>query len=305
MLSNFAAFNFNLRPSTKDDLIVSLTQQAEHLTQRVQELESAEKRMEAAVSAAQSGAAAVTEADIKLQNQALVGQLLELKAALVSKDAGFHRTEADAAEELAAAMSQLATMRGELAETAAARDDADELARRLKDAVGGAAAAAAHRGASADEHMRSVDSAARDAQGRANDLRSRLNAADDARVASEARAVDANAEARRAQTLLAEAMKELKRVRHCAEHSEEQRGEVVMAAKAAAEVLARQEQAWVTGVHSSFSAQPKPPLLCLWTTEVTPFHSSQLNLSRRCRVSVAITQVESHSNVRSSEAAES
>mmetsp|Transcript_29125 Transcript_29125/g.71949 ORF Transcript_29125/g.71949 Transcript_29125/m.71949 type:complete len:93 (-) Transcript_29125:759-1037(-) len=81
--------------------------------------------------------------------------------------------------------------------------------------------------------MHSADFTARDAQSRVADLRSRLTAADGARVASEARAVDANAEARRTQALLAEAMKELERVQHFAEHSVEQRGEVIMAAKAA------------------------------------------------------------------------
>ena len=55
--------------------------------------------------------------------------------------------------------------------------------------------------------------------------------------------MEASAEARRAQTLLMDAMRELERVRAFAEQSEEQRGEVIAAAKSAAEVLARHEAA--------------------------------------------------------------
>ena len=95
----------------------------------------------------------------------------------------------------------------------AARDDADEVARRLKEAVGGAAAAAAARDGTAEDIVRSADEAVRVHQGRADDLRTRLTDADAGRVAAEARAVDAGAEARRAQSLLSEAMAELERVR--------------------------------------------------------------------------------------------
>ena len=120
---------------TKDDLVMSLTQQAEHLTQRVQELEKAEKRVEAAVHAAESGAAAASEAEVKEQNQALVAQLAEVKAVLAARDAQSRRGDADASDDLAAAMSQAAALRRELTEVAAARDDADVTYLQAIDAV--------------------------------------------------------------------------------------------------------------------------------------------------------------------------
>jgi hypothetical protein len=58
-----------------------------------------------------SGVAAASETEVKLQNQALVAQLAELKAALAAKDAERRRGEADASEDLAAAMSQAAALR--------------------------------------------------------------------------------------------------------------------------------------------------------------------------------------------------
>ena len=51
----------NVYRYTEDDLIMSLTQQAEHLTQRVQALEGAEKRVEAAALVAESGGAVQAE----------------------------------------------------------------------------------------------------------------------------------------------------------------------------------------------------------------------------------------------------
>ena len=209
----------------KDSLIESLSKQAEDLNRRIIELESTERGVEAAVARVEAGGAeGLSEAELRARLDALVSQLAAAEAKLNAR-------EVDDGQALAAAMSEAAALRRELVEVAAARDDAEAAVAAMKNAGGTIATSPANAAVPA--------SPANAAEG----TDERLVEAETARAAAELRAVESAAEARRAQNLLMEAMRELDRVRAFAEQSEEQRGEVIAAAKSAAEVLARHEAA--------------------------------------------------------------
>ena len=198
----------------KDALIASLSAQAEDLTRRIIELEN---------SANHNGAGATGSSD-----SAPPAELAEAvrRVALEEK-----KEDEDSA--LANALAQAEALRQELALVGAARDEARATVAQLE-------AAAKPATKPATKPAAEVPAPPAPASGGDTD---RLAESEAARAAAELKAVEASAEARRAQTLLTDAMRELERVRAFAEQSEEQRGEVIAAAKSAAEVLTRHEAA--------------------------------------------------------------
>ena len=210
----------------KDALIESLSLQAEDLIRRIIELENDCDFGGGAVRTAMDTGVAVAEPQGKrTDSESRVAALQQqLAAARVALDEKGTRPD-DGGDVLADALSSAAALRRELAVVAAARDDAEATVVTLKASGGNSTAAA------------------KTATPVADGPDDRVTEAETARDAAELRAVEAAAEARRAQTLLMDTMRELERVRAFAEQSEEQRGEVIAAAKAAAEVLARHEAA--------------------------------------------------------------
>ena len=83
----------------------------------MQELESGSARVTAAVCTAENSAAVQSEAAVKAENETLVARVAELSAALQARVSEQRRAESDAAEELAAAVTQAAALRRELTET--------------------------------------------------------------------------------------------------------------------------------------------------------------------------------------------
>jgi hypothetical protein len=199
----------------KDALIESLSAQAEDLTRRIIELENGTKDEKAELA------------------EAVRAVALEEK-----KEGG--------GEALADALAQAEALRRELALVAAARDEARATVERLEaDAAKPPAAEAPAPPAppAASPPPAPPAAPASPAASAPGGDADRLASSEAARAAAELKAVEASAEARRAQSLLMDAMRELERVRAFAEQSEEQRGEVIAAAKSAAEVLARHEAA--------------------------------------------------------------
>ena len=218
----------------KDALIESLSAQAEDLTRRIIELENDVSGDVRAASAPERSEDAPPLAEL---DEAVRRVALEEK-----------KEDGVGGEALADALAQAEALRRELALVAAARDEARATVAQLEAAAEPIAKPAAEPIAEpiakpAAEPAAEVPALPAPPAPASGGDADKLAESEAARAAAELKAVEASAEARRAQTLLMDAMRELERVRAFAEQSEEQRGEVIAAAKSAAEVLARHEAA--------------------------------------------------------------
>ncbi len=220
----------------KNDRIIILMKQVESLTLQNAETVSpyhAESFEE------QNGVGTSPVKEAKTDNATFDGQNIDQSAVHSSKVVEGQLADTNYSQLLITSQNETEELRRELSRIQVERDNAISLSMQLKEATGAAAAAVAQHTGFTDDVVRNAVATAHVSDHHNDELLECIVNAVEARDAAESRAAEANAQANRAKLLLAEAVTEMQRLRNFAEQCEEQRDEIISAARSAEEAVER------------------------------------------------------------------